>query len=216
MRDAFLAKWFDPATARVATGSMGAQAFALWLGILPPETEAAAARLMRDDLVNRDYRFTTGNLCTRYLLDMLAKFGYADEAYTLLTRDTYPSFGFMIQNEATTVWERFELKKNPNMNSHNHPMYGAVGSWFYQYLAGITPTAPGFAEMTIKPVFPSALLSAHAVVDTVMGEVSVRWAKRYGKLFLFVQLPFGSVAHLDFNGTQTTLRGGYHVFEKTL
>lgn len=216
VRDAFLAKWFDPATARVATGSMGAQAFALWLGILPPESEAAAARLMRDDLVNRDYRFTTGNLCTRYLLDMLAKFGYADEAYTLLTRDTYPSFGFMIQNEATTVWERFELKKNPNMNSHNHPMYGAVGSWFYQYLAGITPTAPGFAEMTIKPVFPSALLSAHAVVDTVMGEVSVRWAKRYGKLFLFVQLPFGSVAHLDFNGTQTTLRGGYHVFEKTL
>lgn len=216
VRDAFLAKWFDPATARVATGSMGAQAFALWLGILPPESEAAAARLMRDDLVNRDYRFTTGNLCTRYLLDMLAKFGYADEAYTLLTRDTYPSFGFMIQNEATTVWERFELKKNPNMNSHNHPMYGAVGSWFYQYLAGITPTAPGFAEMTIKPVFPSALLSAHAVVDTVMGEVSVRWAKRYGKLFLFVQLPFGSVAHLDFNGTQTTLRGGYHVFEKNL
>ena len=27
----------------------------------------------------------------------------------------------MIQQEATTVWERFELKKNPEMNSHSHP-----------------------------------------------------------------------------------------------
>ena len=131
---------------------------------------------MRDDPVNRDYRFTTGNLCTRYLLDMLASSATPTKPIPS-TRDTYPSFGFMIRNEATTVRERFELKKNPNMNSHNHPMYGAVGSRFYQYLAGITPTAPGFAEMTIKPVFPSALLSAHAVVDTVMGEVSVRWAK---------------------------------------
>ena len=75
---------------------------------------------------------------------------------------------------------------------------------------------PCVASSERNIVFPSALLSAHAVVDTVMGEVSVRWAKRYGKLFLFVQLPFGSVAHLDFNGTQTTLRGGYHVFEKAL
>lgn len=216
VREAFLKKWFDPTTGRVAGGSMGAQAFALWLGILPPESETAAARLMREDLVARDYRFTTGNLCTRYLVDMLAKHGYADDAYTLLTREDYPSFGYMIQNEATTIWERFELKKDPGMNSHNHPMYGAVGSWFYQYLGGITPTAPGFAEVSIDPVYPTDLLSAHAVVDTIMGELSVRWSRRYGKLYLFVQVPFGMVAHIRFDGKVTTVRGGYHVFEKEI
>ena len=216
VRDGFLKKWFDPATSKVANGSMGAQAFALWLGILPAEYEQAAAKVMRDDLVGRDYQFTTGNLCTRYMTDMLAKYGYINEAYALLTKETYPSYGYMIQNEATTIWERFELKKNPNMNSHDHPMYGSIGSFFYQYLGGITPTEPGFTRCTIKPYFPDGLLSAHAVVDTVMGEVSVRWAKRYGKLYLFVQTPFGMTADVDFDGRVETVGAGYHVFEKAL
>ena len=216
VRKAFLDKWFDPETGKVATGSMGCQAFALWLGILPAEYEAKAAKVMRDDLVEKNYKFTTGNLNTRYLMDMLTKFGYIDDAWAVITSDEYPSFGFMLQNEATTIWERFEMKKNPGMNSHNHPMYGAVGYWFYAYLGGIIPTEPGFARVSVKPYFPEKLTSCHAVVDTVMGEISVRWSKRYGKLYLFVQTPFGMTADVDFDGKVTTVGAGYHVFEKEL
>ena len=60
----------------------------------------------------------------------------------------------MIQQEATTIWERFELKKNPGMNSHNHPMYGAVGAWFFTGLAGIRPVEAGFSRCLIRPAFP--------------------------------------------------------------
>ena len=125
--------------AKRATGSQACQAFALWLGILPEEGRAKAAKALHDDLVAREYRFTTGNLCTRYMMDALTQWGYLEDAWTLITRETYPSWGFMLQNEATTVWERFELKKNPGMNSHNHPMFGAVGYWFYAHLAGVKP-----------------------------------------------------------------------------
>ena len=213
VQKAFLDKWFDKETGVVATGSMGCQAFALWLGILPPDCEALAASVMRDDLVAHEYKFTTGNLNTRYLFDMLTKYGYMEDAWRVITSEEYPSFGYMFQNEATTIWERFELKKNPNMNSHNHPMYGAVGYWFYAYLAGVTPTAPGFARVSIKPHIPEKLLSCHAVVDTIKGDISVRWAKRYGKCYLFVQLPFGVTADIDFGGNITTVTGGYHVWE---
>lgn len=216
VRKAFLDKWFDPETCKVATGSMGCQAFALWLGILPAEYEQKAAEVMRNDLVERNYKFTTGNLNTRYLMDMLTKFGYIDDAWQVVTSDEYPSFGFMFQNEATTIWERFEMKKNPGMNSHNHPMYGAVGYWFYAYLGGIIPTEPGFSRVSIKPYFPAKLTSCHAVVDTIMGEISVRWSKRYGKLYLFVQTPFGVTADVDFDGKVTMVGAGYHVFEKEL
>ena len=216
VRKAFLDKWFDPETGKVATGSMGCQAFALWLGILPAEYEQKAAEVMRNDLVEKNYKFTTGNLNTRYMMDMLTKFGYLEDAWKVVTSDEYPSFGYMFQNEATTIWERFELKKNPNMNSHNHPMYGAVGYWFYAYLGGIIPTEPGFSRVSIKPYFPEKLLSCHAVVDTVMGDISVRWSKRYGKLYLFVQTPFGVTADVDFDGKVTTVGAGYHVFEKEL
>ena len=216
VRKAFLDKWFDPETGKVATGSMGCQAFALWLGILPAECEAKAAEVMRNDLVEKNYKFTTGNLNTRYLMDMLTKHGYIEDAWKVITSDEYPSFGFMFQNEATTIWERFEMKKNPGMNSHNHPMYGAVGYWFYAYLGGIIPTEPGFSRVSIKPYFPEKLTSCHAVVDTVMGDISVRWSKRYGKLYLFVQTPFGVTADVDFDGKVTTVGAGYHVFEKEL
>ncbi len=216
VKKAFLDKWFDPVTAKVAEGSMGAQAFALWLGILPEEHREAAARVLHKDVVAHDYRITTGNLCTRYLMDMLTKYGYVDDAWAIITSEEYPSWGFMIQHEATTVWERFELKKNPGMNSHNHPMYGAVGYWFYAYLGGIIPTEPGFVRVSVKPYFPERLMSAHAVVDTLMGELSVRWHKKYGKLYLAVQVPFGMTADIDFDGKITTVTGGYHMLEREL
>ncbi|MBO5275438.1 MAG: family 78 glycoside hydrolase catalytic domain [Clostridia bacterium] len=213
VRDAFLAKWFDPQSAKVGKGSQGAQAFALWLEILPLEYRQAAADVMAADLIERDYRFTTGNLCTRYLFDMLAKYGYIDIAWKLLAKETYPSYGYMIQNEATTVWERFEMKKNPGMNSHNHPMYGAVGYFFYASLAGVTPIDRGWKRIRVAPILPEGLLSVHAVVDTVMGDVSVRWAVRYGKRYLFLQIPFGSTAEVDFCGIHRELGSGYHVIE---
>ncbi len=149
-------------------------------------------------------------------MDMLTKYGYIEDAWAIITSEEYPSLGFMIQHEATTVWERFELKKNPDMNSHNHPMYGAVGYWFYAYLGGIIPTEPGYSRVSIKPYFPEKLQSAHAVVDTVMGEISVRWHKKYGKLYLSVQIPFGVTADVDFGGKIETVGCGYHVFEQVL
>ena len=40
---------------------------------------------------------------------MLAKFGYVDTAWKLLTLEEYPSWGYMIQNGATTVWETEDI-----------------------------------------------------------------------------------------------------------
>ena len=215
VKEAFLKKWHD-GNGKIDKGSEGAQAFALWLDILPENVRQNAADILAADLVDRDYKFTTGNLCTRYMMDMLAKYGYMDQAWTLLTKETYPSLGYMIQNEATTVWERFELKKNPGMNSHNHPMYGAIGYFLYAWVAGISPIEPGWKRMKIEPVLPEGLLSTHAIVDTVLGEVSVRWSLRYGKKRLFVQVPFGAVAEINFCGERKTIGSGYHIFEMDL
>jgi len=197
IKEAFLEKWWDAENGRVATGSQGCQTFALWLDILPPEGRQIAADYLRKDLIDRNYMITTGNLCTRYLFDVLTRFGYVDDAYTLITREEYPSIGFMIQNEATTVWERFELKKNPAMNSHNHPMYGSVGYWFYAYLAGVKPTKPGFEEFSVKPYIPKKLMSLNAAVPTPFGDITVRWVKRYGKIWIYVGVPHGTKANVS-------------------
>ena len=213
VKAAMLEKWYDPAEARMCTGSHACQVFSLWLGIIPENDIPRAAKLLRDDLAANDYRFTTGNLCTRYLMDVLCDTGYLSDAWALIRKQTYPSFGFMLQQEATTIWERFELKKAPGMNSHSHPMYGAVDYWFYAYLGGIKPVEPGWSRFTVNPYMPEGLLSAQAVVDTVRGEVSVRWMKRYGKTCLHLTVPFGSVADVTFAGETYTVSSGFHVFE---
>ena len=210
VREAMLRKWYNAADAVFATCSMACQAFSLWLGIVPKEDRARAAKKLRDDLVNAEYAFTTGNLCTRYLLDELAEFGYVDDAYALLTREEYPSWGFMRQNEATTVWERFELKKSPGMNSHNHPMYGSVGAFLYTGILGLKPTQPGFQRFFVKPHLPEKLLSAQGSVDSPFGPINVRWFKRYGGSHLFVDVPFGCTCDVEFMGQKQTLQAGAH------
>ncbi len=212
VREAFLKKWWDPQTGMVAAGSQGAQAFALWLDILPEEGRQKAADLLHTDLVARNYRITTGNLCTRYMMDALTRYGYLEDVWTILNDMEYPSYGYMINNEATTVWERFELKKNPGMNSHNHPMYGAVDNWFYAWLCGIKPTAPGFDAVEIAPQYPRGLLSAQAVVDTVHGDVGVRWTKRFGEYHLYVHLPFGVIGTIHTPTGPVTVGSGSHQF----
>ena len=122
----------------------------------------------------------------------------------------------MLQQEATTIWERFELKKDPGMNSHNHPMYASVDYWFYAFLCGIRPVAPAYETFVVEPVFPEKLMSAQGVVDTVKGQIAVRWMKRYGALHLHVTVPFGSRARVVFAGRTTEVGSGFHAFSMPL
>ncbi len=208
---AFNEKWVNEETGETECGSMGAYAFALWLGILPGRCREAAAKRMRDDLVDRDYKFTTGNLTTRYLYDMLAEYGYIEEAWKLLNRTEYPSIGFEINHGATTVWERFELKKNPDMNSHNHPMYASVDYFLHAYLAGIKITEPGCRRISVKPYLPRDLYYCRDTVCTVLGDIEVKWTVEFGQKNLYLTVPFGMTADIDFCGVKKTVGAGSHV-----
>ncbi len=216
IKKSILEKWWDGESGKMAGGSQGAQSFSLWLRIIPDDKIALAAKVLRDDLVARDYKFTTGNLCTRYLFDALTENGYIDDAWKLITSEKYPSYGYMLQNEATTVWERFELKREIAMNSHCHPMYGAVGYWLYAYIAGVRFDASNTDKAIIKPYFPTELNSASANVETVKGDIGVHWMKRWGELSLTVSVPFGMTAEVHFDGKVTQIESGTTVFRKNI
>ena len=132
-------------------------------------------------------------------------------AQAMITSEEYPSLGYMIQQEATTIWERFELKKSASMNSHNHPMYGAVDYWFYAYLLGVKPLESGWKKAQIRPYMPEKLLSAQGTVETVLGDITVRWVKQYEQVDLHVTIPFGMAADVHTpKGIYTVGSGFYH------
>lgn len=204
IREGFLHAYYDKEKKIVCSGSQGSNTIALYYGLIPEEDIPAVMENLVKDIteVNRMH-LTTGNICSRYIIEVLLKYGYPDIAYGLLTQRTYPSWGFMIDHGATTVWERWEEITDENstqsiMCSYSHPMYGAVGVTFYKYLAGIDPLeeSPGFADILIKPVIPSGLTSVSASVKTLMGTVKNTWKKEKDGFYMETVVPFNTTAKI--------------------
>ncbi len=122
----------------------------------------------------------TGFLGTPYLLEELTKAGHADLAYKLLLNTQYPSWGYLIDHGATTMWERWngdQMKDDPSMNSYNHYAYGAVADWIYRYAAGMdaTPLDAGFHTVVLHPVFDARLGSIAFDYDSTYGPIHSDW-----------------------------------------
>lgn len=177
-----------------AGNSQASNTFMAWLGISPNQekTVQAIAQSIREN----GNHLTTGNLCTRYILEVLAENGQIDLAYDVVTQTTYPSWGYMVENGATTTWERWEyVDSGPmlEMASHCHPMNATVSAWFYRYLLGIQPIKPGFAEFKVAPCIPTKLDGVNGSLPTVKGTIETAWRKTDNEtLSLTVSVPFNT------------------------
>ena len=111
------------------------------------------ANLFENIVYQNCSHMTSGIIGTKYIMELLTSQGNSDLAYDIASQTTYPSWGYMIENGATTLWELWQLRAGPSMNSHNHPMFGSVGSWFYKALAGISlaPKRPGSSRSGSRP-----------------------------------------------------------------
>lgn len=201
IKKAFNAKWLDQKTANYATGSQACNAIALWTGVVPREYERKVAKNLADDVIKQGYHLTTGNICTKYLIEMLFYYHYENVAYKLLTQTTYPSWGYMFQLGATTYWERWEDMTNSVevMASRNHPMQGSACSAFHKYLAGIQPTEeqPGFKKILFCPHPVPEIGYMKDCIQSKRGNISSSWEyDEKGNLAYSFCVPFNSEAEI--------------------
>jgi len=210
IKAAFLKKWYVKGSGRVYQGDHTCQVLALYFDILPEEDRKKAAKLLRDDLVEHGYRFTTGAISLRLLTDVLVKFGYLEEFYELITRDQYPSLGYMVQCGATTTWEKFEYIDGPGMNAHTHCATGGVCASYYKYLTGIVPVKGGYSEIDVKPHYPARLHTAALTLNTVRGDITVAWRRIDGRINLWVNVPFHTKANISLPDGVQSVGSGFH------
>jgi alpha-L-rhamnosidase len=154
---------------------------ALHMNLLPQELRAAAAKKLADKIHANHDLLATGFLGTPYLLEELTKAGYPELAYKLLLNTDYPSWGYMVEHGATTMWERWngdQMLADPGMNSFNHYAYGAVADWIYRYAAGIdaTPLDAGFHTIILHPAFDRRLGSLDLRYQSPYGEIHSSWS----------------------------------------
>jgi alpha-L-rhamnosidase len=116
-----------------------------------------------------------------YLCPALADNGYLDVAYRLLLNETFPSWGYSINQGATTIWERWDGWtedtgfQDKGMNSFNHYALGSIGQWLYQAVAGIDIGQPGFERIVIRPRVAEGLTHARAEYDSIRGKITSEW-----------------------------------------
>lgn len=196
----------------------------LWLKMVP----SAAKEKVFETLVNlveidSDAHFDTGIVGTRYILEVLSDNGRPDLAFRMLKQEDYPSFGYMIRNGATTIWERWEKLENRGMNSHNHVMFGSVDTWFYKYLLGIQPKVEKWKEIDLKPYFCEEITFAKGWVTTPRGPLKVAWKREEKRINLYLDVPVSTLVRFfvpphysiiepcEFEGkTSVLFERGYH------
>lgn len=185
--------YYNEDTGSYATGSQASNTFMLWLGIVPDEGKTMD-KLIKS-INDKDIHLSTGNICSRYILEVLTEKGYVDLAFQLVTQTTYPSWGYMVSMGATTTWERWEYVDSGvllGMASHDHPMYSTVSAWFYRYLLGIRVLTPGFETFTVNPYPPKALEWVKGTLDTVKGKVEAEWHQDENEFLIDIIVPFNS------------------------
>ncbi len=198
-RQAYHRRFWDEEVGGYGSNNQSCNAISLYMDMVPPQCRPrVVANLVRDVVERRDCHLTTGNICTKYLLEVLTAAGHGDVAYSIANQETYPSWGYMLANGATTLWERWELATGSGMNSHNHPMLGSVGSWLYRAIGGIRADeeGPGFAAFEVRPHVDPRLQHAHCTLKTMRGEVHAAWQIDDGGLQLTVRVPVGSTARV--------------------
>jgi alpha-L-rhamnosidase len=182
--------FLDSETGKVGGGSQSEQAFALGFGAAPPAARPLIFERLVEGLAAPDGpRLTTGIFGTRFLPEELSRNGRSDLAFALADRSTFPSWGWMLENDATTLWEHWA--GSDNSYSHNHPMFGSVSAWFFRWLGGIQPAddAVGFDRIVIRPQVVPGLEWVKCWHRSIRGLVESNWTATSAKLRFEIVIP---------------------------
>lgn len=193
LRDAFRRNFVDFDTMAVEGECQTSQAMALYYGIFEEgETEKSFQRLL-EYIEECGGHLDTGILGSRVVFHVLSKFGYADLAYEMITRPDFPSYGYWIEQGATSLWEEFYegTHEDGNIGSLNHHFFGDISNWFIQSVGGIVmnPEVNDVKRVDIAPHFIEKLNYADAEHTAPLGEIKVHWERTREQIRLELSMP---------------------------
>ena len=226
IQDAFSKKYLK-ADAKLAVDTQTAYALALFVGLIPEEQRTAAAAHLAEKIRKNEGRMSTGFIGTRPLLPVLSASGQNDLAVQLLQSRKFPSWGYEVEQGATTIWERwnsytkdkgFGGEQNAAMNSFSHYAFGAVCEWLFYGLAGIDTDTAGFRHLVIHPMPPKPGSNpdhkpidwVRAHYDSIRGRIATAWKLTAKQFELDVTIPANTTAtvYLPTKDSHAIMEGG--------
>jgi len=201
IREAINNEWLDKAKCQYDTGSQTANLFPLALGIVPEDCKEGMLKNVTTSIMESyDGHLHTGNIGTTSMIEVLVPQGLGDVMYAIATATSYPGWGHMVAEGATTLWEAWGKRNDLGSGAESMVMWCMIDEFFFNSLAGIQgpsyygpgSVSPGFREICIKPHVLGDLKQASASFKTVRGMVRSSWEKKHDSLRLEVALPVNS------------------------
>ena len=201
LKDAYNRHFYHAESGSYSNNTVTANLLSLEFGLVPDGDEEKVLQNIVD--VTRDtYKdhISCGVVGMQHLLTCLTRTGHLDQAMRIILQKDYPSFGYMIEHDATTVWELWNGDTaDPAMNSGNHIMLlGDVLPWIYGGLAGIkqSPWSRAFKELDMSLCMPDELNHVKATHNTPYGKVSSEWKRTDDGIEWEVEIPANTTARI--------------------
>jgi len=194
---AFNKKFLLENMTRYSNNAVTANLLPLSFGLVPEGKEESIFKQITDKIeLENNGHISTGVIGTQWLMRGLSGNGRPDLAYRLATNRSYPSWGYMAENGATTIWELWNGNTaDPGMNSQNHVMLlGDLMIWYYENLAGIKAASPGFKEIVMKPDFIKGLTEVDASYQSGYGLIKSSWKNTGNNLSWKISIPANTSA----------------------
>ncbi|OFX36483.1 MAG: hypothetical protein A2X03_01815 [Bacteroidetes bacterium GWA2_40_15] len=188
VRSAFMRKYFD--NEKGSYGLYGGNIFALKMGV-PADQKERVINALKNDIIAAGYHLDTGIFGTQFFFEILSENGMQDIAYKVMNQRTQPSYGWWIEQGATTTWEKWDGE-----GSRNHPMFGGGIVWFYRKLAGMNtdPDNPGYRHIIFRPEPADEITYASYSNITPYGQAGINWKKEGDSFTAEIKIPVGSAA----------------------
>jgi len=233
IKSAFNAKYVH-ADGSLAVDTETAYALALYMDLIPTDLRVKAGKFLaeklRDGETADNSGMTTGFLGTRPLLPVLTSVGANDLAVKHFQSRKFPSWGYEVDQGATTIWEHWDSytkahgfggmdgTQNASMNSFAHYSFGAVCEWMINDLAGIQSDGPGYDKIIIHPNPPTPgsnhdhppINWVRAHYDSIHGRILCSWKRTKNVFELDVEIPANTSAtiYLPATGKDNITEGG--------
>lgn len=214
-------KKFVAADGKIAGDSQTAYCMALQYDLLTDQQRGQAAERLVQRIEAKDHHLSVGFLGVQILLPTLTDIGRSDLAYRLLQNTSYPSWGYSVEQGATTIWERwnsFTIDGGINgqeMNSFNHYAYGACSEWMFYDMLGIDTSGCSYKNIKMKPQVQQGVSWAKGHYDSIHGKIASDWRNEDDEFTWNVAIPANTTAtlHVPTKDVAKVTEGGRAVTE---
>lgn len=192
VHDEYFFQFFDTQTGRVANGSQTAQAMSLAAGLVPDEYKEKVINMLVQDIIQRGYQTTAGDIGHPFVIAVLMQYGYHSIIEKMLSITDKPGYGYQVVCGATTLTEEWDGPEPGRPHgSQNHLMLGSAEEWFYSGLAGINIMRgeASVKKIQIKPYFSEKCDFVRAWTMHPYGRIDLSWRRENQNIVLDFTIP---------------------------